>query len=568
MCDFDKDFASYPEIQLELEKVTSAIRSRKASLLENMVKEKTVDILNYNHDGWYPLHEAIDLGYIDIAQLLIKSAFEHDIDILNKWDQTMSFCPKYSCSELMTTFVTLSPQVSFLTLAVKNNQKDMINYLINFYQRNCECNQGIYQAMLKSINQPEVFDLLLSAFPSYVDKSFENLQTLVQYAIKVNQVESVSILLKFKPNLNMLLKVDNIYPYMSVGLYSLAMACRNNDTRIFKLLIDSEANLFESSQSATPTNLFNPVVNSPVLFATVWGSTEIVKFLVENQFNVLESQVGYFAHTNTERVQFQISAIFLAIIHKKYATFEYLLTVVEIDMLGKLQQTSPVIAAVIRCMPKVIDKLLDNGYNIDGTLPYHTGNHYFCGDSMLDNVTMFIDDVGDIHRPVLSVLRSLLDNGVKFTSVISVELVEYCLFYLEEIGNDTLKYLVNVGALEFVFGCDYSISIKAMKKFFVEQINYIVLLLQDEFVQHPRQAWVKAENVQFYINNFHLFVQHTGLFSKFGKQYPYIRENVPALKQLCRIVIRCCVMQNQKTLIPIKVQSWPPLLKNYLLGLQ
>ena len=557
MCEFDKDF-QHPETQSDLQLLYSIIQERDRDKLAATLEQKGVGILNCNNDGYYSLHEAVDLGYLEIAKLIVGFASRHGVNVLKKWDQKITFHPKYCTNSFVVSHsFTPLPQVSFLTLAVKNNHVEMISYFIALYQDNCEHNRGIYEAMLESTTQPEILRILLKAFPSYINKIFKNTQVLIQHAIKLNQVKSVQVLLEFNPDLRVL---QLVHPSLSVGIDCLASACKHNDTKMLKVLFDSGIELFHSHQKIEPINLLNPSFSTPIFFATFHGSIKLVKLLQEKGFDIYESQKGYFP---TKSAQFNVSPIFLAVIHRKFEMLTYLLTVVDKNMLGKLQQASPVIAAVLRCCPKALQLLLDFGYSIDGTLPCQSECHYYCGDSMLDNVSIFIDDMCDLNKPVLTVLKTLLNSGVKFTSVINEELLEHCLFYLEEVSYGTLECLISAGALEYIFGCDALFN--TLKKFLNEQKNFIVSLLSGDVNEHPRQVWVKVELVQLYLNNFSLFTQHSGLYHVVGIRLPCIVESVPSLKQLCRLVIRNCIMQNLQTLQSINQQPWPQPLITYLL---
>ena len=71
----------------DFEMLLPVIRSRDSTLLQKTLNEKSVDILNCNYNGWYPLNEAVDMGYVDIAKQIIENAVTHNINILKKWDQ-------------------------------------------------------------------------------------------------------------------------------------------------------------------------------------------------------------------------------------------------------------------------------------------------------------------------------------------------------------------------------------------------------------------------------------------------------------------------------------------------
>ena len=113
-------------------------KKKDLNLLQKLLNEKSVDILHCNNDGWYPLHEVVDLGSTDIAKQIISYASKKKIDVLKEWDQTAVCFPKYNCNlfkEIVHDEYRQDHQISFLRLAVRAEQIDLVKLFIKLYKK-------------------------------------------------------------------------------------------------------------------------------------------------------------------------------------------------------------------------------------------------------------------------------------------------------------------------------------------------------------------------------------------------------------------------------------------------
>ena len=82
-----------------------------------------------------------DLGYSDIAKLIIAYASKTKIDSLKEWDQTTTCSPKYkkyNCNffkEVMHDDYRQDHQTSFIRLAVRTEQIDLVKLLIKLCKK-------------------------------------------------------------------------------------------------------------------------------------------------------------------------------------------------------------------------------------------------------------------------------------------------------------------------------------------------------------------------------------------------------------------------------------------------
>ena len=195
------------EMKNDFDLMISLIQKRDKSSLKKLLNNKSVNILNISNDGWFALHEAVDLGYTDIVKLIIKFATKHEINVLQKWDQATTSRPKYSCAAfndllfLNVSIISTMQQTSFLRLAVQSQQIEMINIFIKLYKnkpnrfdRNLQllrqtetiasivldlqsrlvdairCKTlDILEAIFESVTQPEVLHILSNAFPEFLE---------------------------------------------------------------------------------------------------------------------------------------------------------------------------------------------------------------------------------------------------------------------------------------------------------------------------------------------------------------------------------------------------------------
>ena len=231
------------------------------SLKKLLKKRKSFDILNCHKDGWYPLHEAIELGYVDIAKLIVKFATKYKFEAFNEWDQTMTFHRRYLHGCISKSHREdldgRKPQASFLVIAVEREQVEMIQYVCSFYNTRCDdrlkliCdptkrNRAIYEALVLSFKTPEILRVLLQGLPHYYSISVNILRPetdsyseVLLTALNQNVLQVIVILLRYSLGLDDVERKDLILPRLNVIRYDcLKIAYDRNDTTLLQILLE------------------------------------------------------------------------------------------------------------------------------------------------------------------------------------------------------------------------------------------------------------------------------------------------------------------------------------------
>ena len=187
--------------------------------------------------------------------------------------------------------------------------------------------------------------------------------------------------------------------------------------------------------------------------------------------------------------------MFWAAVSDKHDIMKYLVTIVKKEKLLELQLTSTILPSWMFFLPASLILSHEFGCSIDGWLPQFS----------------------------------------------AVNFVEYCLFHKKSNSSFILKLLLEFGAAELAFGEERSIM--PLKQYLNEQWFYISQLLDSNIVEHSRKLPLSESVVPRYLDKFSLILQHFGVYKLSTGKKPCLEENVLSLKQLCRFIIRCCVMQ-------------------------
>ena len=551
------------------------------SLKKLLKKRKSFDILNCHKDGWYPLHEAIELGYVDIAKLIVKFATKYKFEAFNEWDQTMTFYRRYLHGCISKSHPEdldgRKPQASFLVIAVEREQVEMIQYVCSFYNTHCDdrlkliCdptkrNRAIYEALVLSFKTPEILRVLLQGLPHYYSISVNILRPetdsyseVLLTALNQNVLQVIVILLRYSLGLDDVERKDLILPRLNVIRYDcLKIAYDRNDTTLLQILLEV---ISIKSQVKADKNL--SVFGYRILrLSCLISNAKITEFLVNKGCDIYAFEENSFLHLygpfrnrglrtvkddhqGKNRCLYKPSAIFWAVKGNKVDILKYLIAVVDQQKLNDLQLTSPVVAAVLGHLSVPLELLLENGYCIDTeqSLPFSE--------------------------------KKLLEDT----------LLNRC-WYLDKQEHkssaDFLKILLKWGALELAFGKHGSTA--SVKRFLKNQWIYVfkrerrrngAARSQSTRIhrchREPPQAvrrccvvnpWELEFDLESFVKNFDLFLQLISLHKIIdGKN---LEESVPSLKQLCRFVIRCCIVHKQKTLKPMRELNLPSSLLNFL----
>ena len=569
----------------------SHIYNRDCRSLEKLLKKKkSVDILNCCHkDGWYPLHEAIELGYVDIAKRLVKFTTKYKFEAVNEWDQIMTFHRRCLHSFISTSYPEdldgRKPQASFLVIAVERKQIEMIQYVCSLYNTHYDkrqtliCdpikrNRAIYEALVLSFKTPEILRVLLQGLPQYSKFSLhsrrpetDSYSEVLQTALNQNVQKVVSLLLQFSLGVDDLEKKDLVLPRLDVIGYDCVKIARDrNDTAILQILLDL---ISFKSMAKIDENLSSfgyRILRSSCLCC----SAKITEFLVNNGCDVyafeekpFDCLYGYFCNMSLcdvfdyrdgkNRQNYKTSALFWAAKGNRLDILKYLFTVVDQQKFKGLRLTSPVAAAAMDYLSVPLELLLENGFsiNIEQSLPHSK--------KMFLEYTLF-------HRYFQG----------------KPEMQEH------EPSANCLKILLKWGALELAFGKHGSTA--TVKRFLENQWFYIVKTKrrrdgaanyqstyqstrtdpgnrQSKLTvrpnnRHPRISWLVEFDVESYAEKFDLFLQHISLYKISDSEN--LEESFPSLKQLCRFVIRCCIVHKRKTLKPMRELNLPSSVLNYL----
>ena len=463
---------------------------------------------------------------------------------------------------------------SLLVLAVETQSIESLKCLIPFYQQKdvlylsqgslivFDENPCIYEAILKSIStkQLPIVEILLKNFPLYIDKEFSYLGDILQLAVQ-NCQEAIPILLRFNPCLGIRTGFHTKIPFVFCVL---ERVCKHSDFVLLKWFVEAGINLNMLQRNSACLNLLRLEHASPLFYATKANSVKTIKLLIDSGANPYESVSCYF---NQSGVIYEASVIFYAAFHNRYDILKYLLMIVIKEKLGEKNLSSPVIAAAFRHSPRCLELLIRNDYACDGCLPHYSITSHAWGDEMLNNVTIFVDDIVDVDEPVGATISMLLRNGTKFTDKVNEELFEFFLFHRLKTGYTTMKIFIDAGGLEFIF-CKNNNLFK-IKKFVQEQWVYVNALCGSNpyKVVHPRQVWLSPDNILLYIKCFELIVEYIGAFTVvLEDENTMLLPCVPSLQKLCKVTIRSCVVNNQKTLVNLQELNLPIPLKKYLGG--
>ena len=140
-----------------------------------------------------------------------------------------------------------------------------------------------------------------------------------------------------------------------------------------------------------------------------------------------------------------------------------------------------------------------------------------------------------------------------------------CILNREKASVDTLKTLVVYGAVEFMFGCHNSTT--PFMQYLINIWNKTAQRMQGldnhHAEQHENSQTTKIE-MPICVEKFGVLLKHLGLFMFIGDHGYYIEQAVPTMKQLCRYVIRCCIIKECKTLHYVHELPIPASLKSYL----
>ena len=334
---------------------------------------KNLDILNLNRARWYPLHEAVEIGHVDLVKVIVDFASNHDIDVLHKWDQNMISRPKYGIEGIrLFKFDSLEPQTSFLRLAVRTELLDMVNYFRKLYQDNCENNQGIFHAMIESHSRPEIFKVLIEAFPHYLHLWFGELQkwSLPLYVFTRGPIDSFVFLLHFLFKSNWKMASSEQHALKNTCESYLRAACENGDKRVLPALVQCCSNF--SSNVSNPAVVY--FMSCALKHAIEHGTIEEVKYLVDNGFDVYAfheaSLADVYDFTSSYwgneiltyekiydhiRGPFKVSAMFWAAVSDKHDIMKYLVTIVKKEKLLELQLTSAILPSWMFFLPASFD---------------------------------------------------------------------------------------------------------------------------------------------------------------------------------------------------------------------
>ena len=537
----------------------------KLKVVLQKIAQKTV---NTQVNGWFPFHEVVDGGCTCCLNEFVKYADRKSIDILSSWDQKSSFCRRYGKEEYIMSFKkSLSLQPSFLTIAALKGDCKMIDCLAPLYNSKTICYDGISEAMFSCVSQPKIFKHLLLHFPEYMNECKESLELLC-WTVSIAPLENIVALLELNSNRNH--RMYDAIDSQSVIEAGINRSCASKTIDFLKVLLDAGVPL--NSTTSNPLSLRSifdyDSYKLPLLIAISHGSLEVTKFLIANGVDLYATKPCYLFQSvsrGMRKVLFYISAIFFAAFRNKLEILQLLVRATDRKVLGKLGLSSPVVAAVTRCNPKALTILLDAGYSVDGSLPDFSTVHFIhpWGDEMLDNMRIFLDDNSDFHRPVFSVLKILLERNVKFTSSLDADLLEYFLFYPENVAIEVLKLFIKFGLLEFIFSRETCLS--KLKDFVRNQWKYVQKLHRFspfEFA-HDNQPWRFSRRDTFlFIPRFNAIIDHIGVFKSIEIEDFYLRETVPRLTESCRFVIRSSVLSCHKSLQLLNLLPLPlPIIK-------
>lgn len=532
--------------------------------MKKVVDKIKIEILNHNYDGWFIFHDVVEAGCVYCFNLFVHFAHSHHIDILDCWNQKITFHRK------KTTNMCSHPpdyerlkQISFLAIVAINNNSKIIDYLAPLYVEKNRFDNGVSEAIYYSVLNPKILQQLLSYFSEHFNTT-KRCYDLLSFVIRGGPIESVKTVLKCVNNFDK----TNVLP---VICFAVERSYKNKTTNFLKVLIEAGLSFRSTKLCDKEISIFENFFRLPLLFAVKLGSLEIVKFLVENGADLYAAESCFMSFSRSTQFsyhKFRATAIFLAAFRCKTEILEYLITVTDQELLGMNGLTSPVVACVIRCFPKPLKLLLEAGYRADGLLSenFSPDRFYFWGNRMLDNVTNVMDDSSDHDRPVLSCLKTLFSCGVKFTDWTESFLLIEFLFYPESVAFETLQLYVKAGLLEYLFGKTFCIT--KLKYFLRNECWNIIKESSQWFIPRPvhsKLPWIGSrDNTCFYVDRLNIILNHINLFEKVDVNTMELNETCPMLSDLCRYVIRSSVIKYDKSLYLLDKLPLPLSLIMYL----
>ena len=626
------------EMKNDFDLMISLIRNRDKTSLVKLLNNKSVNILNISNDGWFALHEAVDLGYTDIVKLIIKFATQNGIKVLEMWDLTAVCCRKYCCvafNELISfpynvSLIPTKQQTSFLRLAVQSHHIKLINIFIKLYKnlsnrtvaryKRREISEsdflselrrffgkirpnhaGVLEAIFESITQTEVLHILLNAFPEFLEYHGGKLVSgVMQMAINQNKLESVSLifsllfnLLRSKKTARMQKKCSIVECVLIVMNRCAEWSCKNNDLTVLRLLVDAAggkdlvinshncaiilldekscgmyAGLLDTSHWKATNNYDCCVLYYLLYYFCHYGSVNLVRFLVKLgldvyedcleidfpflhdlrnlKYNFLNFELAWSKRFFQIQSSFQcfsfpfskmyetkiispqlwcnrnnVLTIFWAAINSNIDVLKYLLTIVEKQQFYKIYHhcySKLYINVAIHMQFESLHILLKAGFHIETFCP-EQGTHF------LSNLLI-------IHQAA---------------------------------SVNTLRILVNYGAVEFMFGCHNSTA--PFKQYLINIWNKIAQRMQgleDYHAEQHENSQTRKVEMLICVEKFDVLLNHLGLLMFTGDHGYYIEQAVPTMKQLCRYVIRCRIIKKCKTLQYVYELPIPASLKSYL----
>ena len=447
----------------------------------------------------------------------------------------------------------------------------MMQYVCNLYK---ECykrnrvhhseqyspNRAVFESMVLSLTRPNLLNVLLETFPKFLKLSRDCFAVMHMPDILCQILTTALQLKAFQPLAVLRCSLGKKFylertKYQSstlyaIGKFSLKLAFKNDDVTILQILLDV-VSFKSASLKKKQVSLF---VSDFLNRCCLEDNVQVMKFLVDSGFDVyvfceetfndlygFRSCSGvldawdYDERSDSKKKRYKTSAIYWSAHANKLNILKYLLHVVDQQELRDLELSSPVVAATMQYRAASLELLLKNGYLIDIQPPLLHSENVFL------EYTLF-------HRyfPANKISRIKIPGR-------------------KDKSPDSLRVLLKWGALEMAFG-KHSSTI-SVKKFLQNQWLYIAELFGNSSlrggVRHPRTACIiRQDNVQLYVKKFSMFLQHVSLFKVTnGKN---LDECVPSLTQLCRFVIRCCIVQKFKTLKPMQELKMPSSIKNYL----
>ena len=253
-------------------------------------------------------------------------------------------------------------------------------------------NQGIFEAMLKSVSRPEILDSLLKAFPEYMGHP-EGECGILQVALKHNELESVTLLLPLICDLYYHLnKAGVCYPYhthynstklvFALSSHCLNWTSKHNDIAVLHQLFEV-LNCVKFAKIL----MYRKVLYFLLYLSCCQGTVQSTKYLVEAGLDVYENcnatcnaLIFYkklFSTDFRERITLvayhhryhsswnrQVSPLFLAAVNSNIDLLKYLLTLVDPKKFYQLELFSPISFLLTRSMSEPLYLLFEAGFKL------------------------------------------------------------------------------------------------------------------------------------------------------------------------------------------------------------